>query len=52
MSHLHPFVVYAFFGLLAGSALAGLVTRLSKPMAPVGGILEYAAVDLRRWRKS
>ncbi|MBC7340266.1 MAG: M48 family metalloprotease [Firmicutes bacterium] len=28
MSHLHPFIVYAFFGMLAGSALAGLVTRL------------------------
>lgn len=28
MSHLHPFIVYAVFGMLVGTSLAGLVTRL------------------------
>ncbi|MEW6398271.1 MAG: M56 family metallopeptidase [Bacillota bacterium] len=28
MSYLHPFIVYAFFGILVGTALAALVTRL------------------------
>ena len=38
--------------VLASFPVEGVRVRVKKPMAPVGGMLEYAAVDLRRWRKS
>lgn len=38
--------------VLAGFPVEGVRVRVKKPVPPVGGIMEYAAADVRRWRKS
>lgn len=37
--------------VMASFPVEGVRVRVKKPMPPVGGIVDYAAVDIRRWRK-
>jgi len=38
--------------IIEGFPVKGARIQVRKPMAPVGGLIDYVAVDVRRWRRN